>query len=309
MSEVFPYVIPHPTAWLILGPVEMALGCFSLFALDSLAERLGTSSARRRMLCVAEGIALWPLIVLWGHPEDAVALGFAVYAIVFALDRDWVKTGWLLGAAIAFQPLVILVVPVILSRARLRHLWGIALRAIVPSAGLLLWPVISDTRDTLRAALEQPQAISAARVTPWTVLAPHLGKGLVSPGPMRLVGIVICCVIAVVYARKSSSDAAFVWYAGICLGIRFLTESTLEPYYIWPALALFAVGAVGLSQTRFLATCALVIAVVVCTDMHFGTWWTWWGVAVLGLTTTTLVSSSFVADKRVRAPFKSELAW
>jgi len=220
-----------------------------------------------------------------------------------------VKVGWLLGAAIAFQPLVILVVPVILGRATSKGFWKIAWRALTPSAVLLILPVVSDLHDTFRAIVEQPFAISEARVTPWTVLAPHLGEGVVSPGPMRIVAIGICCAIGVRCSRKASGDPAFVWCAAICLGTRFVTESTLEPYYIWPALALLAVCAVDRSQMRFLASCACVIAVVVYTDMHFGTWWVWWGVAVLGLAVATFVSGSYPSDNPVQAPVKSELAW
>ena len=43
--------------------------------------------------------------MIWGHPEDAVAVGFALYALVFALDGRWTGAGWLFGAALATQPL------------------------------------------------------------------------------------------------------------------------------------------------------------------------------------------------------------
>ncbi len=41
LSESFPKFLPHPAAWLVLGPYEMLLSAVALFATDALAERLG----------------------------------------------------------------------------------------------------------------------------------------------------------------------------------------------------------------------------------------------------------------------------
>ncbi len=118
LSECLPYMIPHPTAWLLLGPVEMLLGCSSLFALDSLARRLGVVGTRRYVLCVMEGVVIWPSLVIYGHPEDAIAIAFAVLAFTRALDRRWTQAGWLFAVAISFQPLGLLVLPVVLAVGR-----------------------------------------------------------------------------------------------------------------------------------------------------------------------------------------------
>src|ERR1700722_18474078 len=85
MTESFPFTLPHPTAWLVLGPYEILISCAALFACDALAERLGVGRGRRGILCIAEGIVLWNVSVIWGHPEDAVAVALALYAVVLAL--------------------------------------------------------------------------------------------------------------------------------------------------------------------------------------------------------------------------------
>ena len=41
LAESFPMTLPHPTAWLVLGPYEMLLGATALFAFDALGERFG----------------------------------------------------------------------------------------------------------------------------------------------------------------------------------------------------------------------------------------------------------------------------
>src|ERR1700689_1558611 len=67
LTESFPRFVTHPSAWLALGPASYLLGAFALFACDALAERLGVSRGRRAVLCAAEAVALWNVVVIWGH--------------------------------------------------------------------------------------------------------------------------------------------------------------------------------------------------------------------------------------------------
>jgi hypothetical protein len=104
MSVSFIFLLSHPTAWLVLGPYEVLLSASALFAVDAVAIRLGASSVRRVLICAAEVFALYN-VVLWGHPEDAVAVACLLYACLAASETRWSKVGWLLGAAAAFQRL------------------------------------------------------------------------------------------------------------------------------------------------------------------------------------------------------------
>jgi hypothetical protein len=100
LSESFPRFLPHPSAWLVLGPFEMILSAVALFACDALAERLGVG--RGATCCPLPGrsaVLLWNVAVIWGHPEDALAVGLALYSLVFAFDGRWTGAGWLFGAA------------------------------------------------------------------------------------------------------------------------------------------------------------------------------------------------------------------
>jgi hypothetical protein len=300
MSEAFPYMIPHPTAWVLLGPVEILLGCTCLFALDALAQRLEVSRSRRRVLCIVQGLLVWPLLVMWGHPEDAIAIALAAYAMIAALDRRWTPVGWLLGAAIAFQPLVVLVVPLVLARGGKKQALGLLGRAFGPSGVLMVVPFLTDFRDTWRSVVEQPTDLVVAHVTPWTSLAPRIiAAGVVSCGPTRLVAIAGSCGLAWLVGRHRPEYSWLVWCAAVCMGLRFVTESAVEPYYIWPALALFVIAASTQRTARFLLTCAIAIGLTIATDMHYGTWWIWWGVCALGL---ALVSASSFGKSRLPAP-------
>ena len=92
------------------------------------------------MLCLAEAVVLWNVSVIWGHPEDAVAVGLALYALIFALDGRWTGAGWLIGAAMATQPLVVLMFPVVLALAGRGRSLALAVRATVPAVAVVAHP-------------------------------------------------------------------------------------------------------------------------------------------------------------------------
>jgi len=279
MTESFPYFVPHPTAWLLLGPYEMLIGCVALFALDALAEALGVSVGRRVMLCVAQGVLVWPTLVFWGHPEDALALGFAVYALTSALDGRWQRAGWLFGAAAATQPLVLLVFPVALALAGRGRMAGLVVRAVTPAALLLALPLAAQFGATTHALVDQPNFPRIDHFTPWTFLAPTLGgKGVnvaVAAGPGRIVAVLGACAIGWWARRWKDRPDLLVWAVALALSLRCLTESVMVAYYVWPTLAVsvvvlstrrwrnFALGAVG------------ALGVTVCSQTRLGEW-PWW---------------------------------
>ena len=93
----------------------------------------------------------------------------------------------------------------------------------------------------------------------------------------------------------AEAPISFVYLAALCLGLRFVSESALEGYYVWPALALFVLtsGADHLprfKRTRLVSTGRLAIGLTVATVDHFGSWWTWWTVSVFGLGAAALTS-------------------
>src|SRR6202034_1755152 len=86
----------------------------ALFTRDALAAKLGIGRRRRAILCLAEAVVLWPVVAMWGHPEDSLAVGFAMGSLLLAFDESWGKCGWAFGLAVALQPVVLLMLPVML---------------------------------------------------------------------------------------------------------------------------------------------------------------------------------------------------
>ncbi len=187
----------HPQAWALLDPVLLLLGAVPLFAFDALAQRLGVSEPKRLVLAFAQGVALWSVVVFWGHPEDAVAIGFMAYAFLFFFDERWNGSAWLFGIAVAFQPLVLAALPIVLSVIGVRRWGGYLQRAAVPGVVVLLGPLIASFHETVSALVQQPNYPLADHQTPWTALAPrvHIGVVAVAAGPGRLVSLALACGI------------------------------------------------------------------------------------------------------------------
>ena len=173
----------QPAAWLLAGPYQVALSCVALFAADALAEHLGVSRPKRAFLAAAGAVVLWNVSVRWGHPEDAVAVGLLLYGIL-ALSRTGrtARSAWLIGAAVAVQPLVLLALPFVLVVIEPRRLAGFLARAAAPAVALLAAAAAANWSATVRAVTSQPNSPIVDHPTPWTSFAPHLDHDLVATG-------------------------------------------------------------------------------------------------------------------------------
>ncbi len=277
--------------WVVAAdPYALLLSCTSLFACDALAERLGVPKPRRAVLCVVEAVLLWNVTVLWGHPEDAVAIALAVYALIFALDRRFVGAGWLFGAALAFQPLVLLMLPVFLATAGRRYAVGMAIRSVVPTAVLIAGPLIANFRATVHALVDQPSPPGVNHVTPWTTLSPNIGGGLVAAGPIRLLGLFLAIGVGFwVYRHWLERPELVAWSCAVALALRSYTESVMTPYYSWAALAVGVAVAARCSARRFGIAIVLAVSTTVVAQWHLG-WFPWWVIQVVGLTALLAVA-------------------
>jgi hypothetical protein len=277
------YFVVHPQWLILVAPYALILSSSSLFAFDALAERLQISRPRRAVLCVTEAVLLWNMTVRWGHPEDAVAIALAVYALIFALDGRFVGCGWLIGAALAFQPLVLLMVPVLLAFAGRRNAFGLAIRSVLPAGVLIAAPLIANLRATVHTLVDQPSSPSLNHATPWTALSPNVGGGLVAAGPIRILGLVLACGLGVwIYRRSVTRPELIVWSCALALALRPYTESVMTAYYPWAALSLGLVVATQRVR-RFGMAVVVAVATTALAEQHLG-WLPWWAIQMAGVT-------------------------
>ncbi len=300
-----PFPVPHPQAWLLLGPVELLAGSVVLFPLDRIAGELGVRGRQRALLCVLEGALLWPVLAIWGHPEDPLAMAFGAWGLLAAQRGSWRSCGWLLGVALAIQPLVVVVFPIVFALAPIRQWLPLSVRAVLPSGALLTIPLVQEWGLTTRALFKQPNYPSLDHATPWLALAPVLSKpgraisqrvarirthGLthftvvtrhvvvgpvVAAGPGRLIAVGLALGVGLWVWRRKPSMPQVIWAAGVALSLRCFFEAVMDPFYLWPPLAFLAIVAIG-GRRRFAITLAGSGFVTWWSYHHIGPW-AWWG--------------------------------
>ena len=300
---------PHPAVWLAAGPYEIAISGVALFAADAIAEHLGVTRPKRALLAAVGAVALWSVAVKWGHPEDAVAVGLLLSGML-ALSRSRTgRAGWLIGVAVAVQPLVLLALPFAVVVTEPRRLPGFLARAAAPGALLLGAAAAANWHATFRAVTSQPNSPAVNHPTVWTSLAPHLGHGTVAAGPARVVAIGVACGCALIAGRRWRAALAaggwspqilqeLVWWAAVALALRCLFEPVMVAYYLWPALAVALIAA-SPGWSRLIATSVTAVALTFASQLWWGAPWAWWAPMVAGLALTLFFAR---VPPRARAP-------
>jgi hypothetical protein len=303
----------HPPVWLLAGPYQIAVCCVTLFAADALAERLGVSFWKRALLSAASAGILWSPSARWGHPEDAVAVGLLLYAILAQSQSRNVLAGWLAGAAVCVQPLVLLAFPVMLALMPWRRMPLFLTRAALPSAVLLGAAAIANWHATYTSVTSQPNSPIINHPTAWTSLAPHMSGGNVAAGPARLATVVLafCCALIVRrrwMAQVSAGDAAaagrgagdwwptpvladVLWWAALTLALRSFFEPVMVSYYPWPPMAVALIPAATLGWWRLTIAGVIAGGLTAAAQGPSHDVWIWWAPLVAGLALMLLVAS------------------
>jgi hypothetical protein len=285
----------HPAVWLLAGPYQIAIGCLPLFAADALAERLEVPRWTRALLALAEACALWSVCARWGHPEDAVAVGLLLYAVLAQGNGRRGLAGWLAGAAVCVQPLVLLALPIMLALLPWRRMPAFLVRAAVPSAVLVAVAAIANWHDTYQSVTSQPDSPVINHPTIWTSLAPQLANHNVAAGPFRLATIALACLCALAirrhwaeYARlgeilPNQLLARVLWWVALTLALRSFFEPVMVSYYPWPPMAVALIPAAALGWRRLLASGLLAGLLTGAAQGPSHDYWIWWAPIVAGL--------------------------
>jgi hypothetical protein len=285
----------QPVSWLIAGPYQVFISAVVLFAADALAERLGVTWPKRFVLAAAGATALWGVTIAWGHPEDAVATGLLLYAILALADSKTNRAAWLAGAAVAVQPLVMLALPVVLAAVAAKRWPGFLARTAAPSVVLLAIAAAANWTATVHAVTSQPNSPTIDHPTPWIYLAPHLAGGQVAAGPARILAIAAACGCGLIAARRwrpARSTAPWrpemlqdlLWWTAVALALRSAFEPVMVAYYLWPPLAVALVAA-SRNWLRLLPVGVVAIVLTFFSQVHWRNPWAWWVpmITLLGL--------------------------
>lgn len=267
--------------WLVSGPFEMATGAVALLGVDRLAVTLDIPRRSRMWLSAAEAAAVWPTLVVWGHPEDVLAVGLCALCLSAAAEGRWRPAGWLLGAALAVQLLAVLLLPVLVAAAGRRRAVRMTARAAVLPGLLSAAVLVPDFHAAWSALTGQPNYPGVDHPTPWIVLSPSMGHGTVAAGPGRIVGLLAALGCGVMAGRAVGDPARLVWWASVALAGRCLFEAVMDPYYVMPALALALPLAFRQHRRRVAVVALATLALMVDTAESAGMWTYWLRMAAL----------------------------
>jgi hypothetical protein len=301
----------HPPVWLLAGPYQIALCCVTLFAADALAEQLGVRFWKRGLLAAASAGILWSVSARWGHPEDAVAVGLLLYAVLAQSRGRPGRAGWLAGAAVCVQPLVLLALPLLLAVLPWRRMPPFLVRTALPSVVLLGASAIANWHDTYTSVTSQPDSPIINHPTAWTSLAPQMANQNVAAGPFRLATIVLACLCALAIRRRWLAMAAagpdgpggpggpggaggaarwsaallteVLWWIALALALRSFFEPVMVSYYPWPPMAVALIPAATLSWPRLFAAGVLAGGLTAAAQGPSHAVWIWWVPIVAGL--------------------------
>lgn len=312
-----PFPLARPSLWLAYGPVFFALSTVAPAGFGALAEVVGLDQSRRRALVTWTAVSSAFLVVLvGGHPEDALALGLAAASFALLISGRSAAAGWVLAGAILFQDWAGLLLPLLVAASPPGRRLDTFLRtAGAPTAlGLLLFGF--DPRAAWRWLVTQPQ-LHVEQRTPWWGVARHVrilasgeftttgGHSAVLAGPERSLAVLLAIGLALWVARRPDTGTLLAAATLVLFG-RDAVEATLFPYYVVPAstfLVLLALrsrrpGRIALGLVVATALPLLVLARLPPSS--------YWALLVVGATGTTLaLSADGTPEPRLRPPAES----
>ena len=295
------------SSWFVILPIVTTIGFLPALAIDRLCELTGASASRRYAVTPLALIVLAWVSVWWGHPDDAIAVGFLMWATCTVLEGKTRKAGWLIGLGIICQPLIVLAIPILLAIVPAKRFIGFLIRIATPAAAALLLPLVGDPHDTIRQVIVQPAMTDYK--TPLLGLAPHVSAGqfavpgayMVSGGIVRSLSAVAAIALGVWLWRwtrsaNSISPSLVVWLVGVSLSFRIVVEPVLLPYYLAPILLVLIVTISHLSLARecCAVACGFLAAVVISLKLPV---WPYWISVLLSLGMLLLATYPSGADK------------
>ena len=226
---------------LILAPVATLMAGSVLFALDAIARSWGLSEARRLALALVAGLGVVSAAVFWVIPRTASRWRSCC-------GPPWPSTGtggtglrraaWLLGVAVACQPLALLAVAPIVARFGWGGLRGAVLPLALPTAVVVLPELVVSKARTLHAVVDQPYLPAGESSTPFGHFARALGHGMYSGGTLRLVATVAAVALGCALCRRRHDLPTVLFAMSLAFTLRVVLESELLGFYFFPVVAL-----------------------------------------------------------------------
>jgi hypothetical protein len=214
---------------------------------------------------------LWITVSFYFHPQDLVALGFALAAMACAVRGRWAGAGVLIALAVLSQQYALLVAApllVLVPNGRRRRFIG----AAVAGAALVVAPFLAaGSTGALRAtALGSGDNPSVGGTMMWFVT--HQGPSMVLLS--RILPIAVALVAAAYVSHRlgptALTPATLGSLVAFCLSLRLLFEQNFFAYYLMALLVTLILADVARGNIRgSMVAWAASLTMVFCLDGYF----------------------------------------
>jgi hypothetical protein len=256
----YPFTLRHPTLWIVVVPMFLVTGSMSILGADYLADTLGVSKVRRRLLAVFIALVVVLPTCIWaGHPEDLLALGLSCLSVALLLRHRHLGAALALMSAIMMQPWALLLIPILVAATPTGQRLRVLIYAAAVPAMTALALLATDFHDAYRSLVIQPMQGNGQKL-PWWYLAHRMVVtvgGITDPvrvgsGP-RFLAVAIAVAVAVA-VRHDIRPGTIMMAASVALVARAAFETQIWCWYLAPAavfLAIHIASAAGTSRIRW----------------------------------------------------------
>jgi hypothetical protein len=224
---------PTPTMWLLLAPFTVALAVPLLHQVRGLVRDAGAGGGALSAQVWTAALVAVPVLVVFGHGEDALALLGVLAAVRLAVRERWAEAGLVLGLAVASKQWAVLALPALLARCGPRERGRLAAACLALPAALALFVLAVDWAHASWALLHPPNYPGYGHAAPWV----PAGAATVATAPFRLGALALAVALAA-RGRGGSGTARLLAVLGVTLLARCAFEPVMHVYYLGPGLCL-----------------------------------------------------------------------
>jgi Glycosyltransferase family 87 len=209
---------------------------------------------------------VWMCLETYFHPQDLVAMGFALASMACARKNAWIWAGILIALAVLSQQFAVLVaVPLLVVAPPIRRphfaLAAVA-TAVVVTLPLLVASVGRDARDVFLGT-------SDVTYNHGTLIAALHLRGAPLFALSRLTPLVLSLLLGIWVVRRLGRAAVldpvpFVSLVALSLSLRLLFDSSLYGYYFLPLAVTLVLLDVGRGRLRSALVAWLILVSMAC---------------------------------------------
>jgi hypothetical protein len=222
---------PTSTMYFLLAPFTAGLAIPLLHQVRGLVRDANPSASTLAVQVWTAVLVAVPVLVVFGHGEDALALLALLAAVRLAGRERWTAAGLLLGFAIASKQWALLALPALLVLSPRTERARVAFASLALPAMLALFVLAVDWPHASRALLHPPNYPAFGHAALWI----DANATTVVTAPFRVGALALAAALA---ARSRGGTSRLLAVLGLTLLARCAFEPVAHVYYLAPGLCL-----------------------------------------------------------------------